>query len=55
MLRLYLFAGFRMLKDGSMWYLIKWRELGYDQATWEIEDADIPDMKQSIDDYYDLR
>lgn len=25
-------------------YLIKWRELPYDQATWEAEDMDVPEF-----------
>ncbi|KAK7482613.1 hypothetical protein BaRGS_00026112 [Batillaria attramentaria] len=42
-------------RDGSMWYLCKWRDLPYDQATWEREDADIANMKKHIDDYNTLR
>lgn len=42
-------------KDGSTWYLCKWRDLPYDQATWESEDADIADMKQHIENYENLR
>ena len=45
----------RALKDGSLWYLVKWRELGYDQATWEIEGEDIPDFQRQIDNFFDLR
>ncbi|KAL2080148.1 hypothetical protein ACEWY4_023941 [Coilia grayii] len=30
-------------KKNNVHYLIKWRELPYDQASWEAEDMDIPD------------
>ncbi|KAG8505555.1 Chromodomain-helicase-DNA-binding protein 5 [Galemys pyrenaicus] len=29
-------------KKGDVHYLIKWRDLPYDQCTWEIDDIDIP-------------
>lgn len=45
----------RTLRDGTTQYLVKWRELSYDQATWEDEDEDIFGLKQSIDYYLDLR
>ena len=44
----------RKAKDG-MWYLCKWRDLGYDQATWEKEDNNISDMKMHIENYENLR
>ncbi|XP_061520411.1 chromodomain-helicase-DNA-binding protein 4a isoform X1 [Phycodurus eques] len=31
-------------RKNNVHYLIKWRELAYDQATWEAEDMDIPDF-----------
>ncbi|XP_044598815.1 chromodomain-helicase-DNA-binding protein Mi-2 homolog isoform X3 [Cotesia glomerata] len=45
----------RTARDGRATYLVKWRDLGYDQATWEDENADIPGFKQAIDYYSDLR
>ncbi|XP_057326451.1 chromodomain-helicase-DNA-binding protein Mi-2 homolog isoform X2 [Microplitis mediator] len=45
----------RLQRDGRATYLVKWRDLGYDQATWEDENADIPGFKQAIDYYLDLR
>ncbi|XP_011698832.1 PREDICTED: chromodomain-helicase-DNA-binding protein Mi-2 homolog [Wasmannia auropunctata] len=45
----------RLQRDGRATYLVKWRELGYDQATWEDEHADIPGLKQAIEYYLDLR
>ncbi|XP_025081586.1 chromodomain-helicase-DNA-binding protein 4-like isoform X2 [Pomacea canaliculata] len=42
-------------KDGSLWYLCKWRDLPYDQATWEHDDADIASMKQHVENYENLR
>ncbi|EGI69818.1 Chromodomain-helicase-DNA-binding protein Mi-2-like protein [Acromyrmex echinatior] len=45
----------RLQRDGRATYLVKWRELGYDQATWENEHEDIPGLKQAIEYYLDLR
>lgn len=45
----------RLQRDGRATYLVKWRELGYDQATWEDEHEDIPGLKQAIEYYLDLR
>ena len=48
----------KQLRDGSYMYLIKWRDLGYDCCSWEYEeneDFDIPDLKRSINAYWDLR
>lgn len=45
----------RTMRDGRIMYLIKWRELAYDQATWEDESEDIPGMKQTVEYYMDLR
>lgn len=45
----------RLSRDGRASYLVKWRDLGYDQATWEDENADIPGLKQAIEYYLDLR
>lgn len=45
----------RVQRDGRATYLVKWRDLGYDQATWEEENADIPGLKQAVDYYLDLR
>ncbi|KAK0098849.1 hypothetical protein PV326_001415 [Microctonus aethiopoides] len=45
----------RLQRDGRASYLVKWRELGYDQATWEDEHEDIPGLKQAVDYYLDLR
>lgn len=48
-------CGDRRQRDGTIWYLVKWRDLPYDQATWEREDNDIVDMKQFIENYENLR
>lgn len=45
----------RTMRDGRTLYLVKWRELTYDQATWEEESDDIPGLKQAIEYYVDLR
>lgn len=31
-------------RKNNVHYLIKWRDLAYDQATWEAEDMDIPEF-----------
>lgn len=41
--------------DKGTYYLVKWRDLPYDQATWEKEDADIADLQTAVDDYKNLR
>ncbi|XP_043469159.1 chromodomain-helicase-DNA-binding protein Mi-2 homolog isoform X2 [Leptopilina heterotoma] len=45
----------RLQRDGRATYLVKWRELGYDQATWEEDSDDIPGLKQAVEYYLDLR
>nr|XP_027204103.1 chromodomain-helicase-DNA-binding protein Mi-2 homolog [Dermatophagoides pteronyssinus] len=48
----------KVLRDGRYMYLVKWRDLPYDQSSWEFEESiefQIPDMKKAIDDYWDLR
>ena len=46
----------RMMKDGNIWYLVKWRDLPYDQSTWEMEDHGlILELAKAVDDYYAIR
>ncbi|XP_060528036.1 chromodomain-helicase-DNA-binding protein Mi-2 homolog isoform X2 [Cylas formicarius] len=45
----------RTMRDGRTLYLVKWRELSYDQATWEDENEDIIGLKAAIEYYQDLR
>ncbi|XP_076062589.1 chromodomain-helicase-DNA-binding protein Mi-2 homolog isoform X3 [Oratosquilla oratoria] len=45
----------RTLRDGTTQYLVKWRELSYDQATWEDEDEDIVGLRTAVEYYLDLR
>lgn len=45
----------RSMRDGRTLYLVKWRELPYDQSTWEDETDDIPGLKTAIEYYLDLR
>ncbi|XP_039299734.1 chromodomain-helicase-DNA-binding protein Mi-2 homolog isoform X2 [Nilaparvata lugens] len=45
----------RTMRDGRTMYLVKWRDLPYDQSTWEEESADIPNLKRAVDYYQDLR
>ena len=39
------------MRDGRTLYLVKWRDLSYDQATWEEENENILGLKQAIDFY----
>uniref|UniRef100_A0A8D8WT53 Chromodomain-helicase-DNA-binding protein Mi-2 homolog n=1 Tax=Cacopsylla melanoneura TaxID=428564 RepID=A0A8D8WT53_9HEMI len=45
----------KTLRDGSTIYLVKWRDLPYDKATWEDENEEIPGLRESIDFYTDLK
>lgn len=40
------------MRDGRTLYLTKWRDLPYDQATWEEENDDIPGLKRAIEYYH---
>jgi hypothetical protein len=50
----------RKEKGVPMYYLVKWRELGYEQATWELEKNgefthEFENWQQHIDNYWKLR
>lgn len=45
----------RILKDGTVQYLIKWIDLNYAESTWEDEDEDIPELQLMIQNYDDLK
>uniref|UniRef100_A0A4W5RUE1 Chromodomain helicase DNA binding protein 5 n=1 Tax=Hucho hucho TaxID=62062 RepID=A0A4W5RUE1_9TELE len=42
-------------KDGDVHYMIKWRDLPYDQCTWEVDDFDVPEYNHSKHSYWDHR
>ncbi|XP_055016435.1 chromodomain-helicase-DNA-binding protein 5 [Boleophthalmus pectinirostris] len=42
-------------KDGDVHYLIKWRDLPYDQCTWETDDFEIPEYDSHKTLYWDHR
>lgn len=44
-----------MDKKNNCHYLIKWRDLAYDQATWEAEDMDIPEYEAYKLQYWNHR
>lgn len=44
-----------MDRKNNVHYLIKWRELPYDQATWEAEDMDIPEYDTYKQQYWNHR
>lgn len=45
----------RTMRDGRTLYLVKWRELQYDQSTWEEDTGEIPGLSEAIEYYTDLR
>lgn len=42
-------------EDGAVLYLVKWRDLPYNQSTWESEDEEIIGLKTAIEVYHDFR
>ncbi|XP_030597519.1 chromodomain-helicase-DNA-binding protein 4-like isoform X2 [Archocentrus centrarchus] len=42
-------------RKSNIHYLIKWRELPYDQSTWEAEDMDIPEFDTYKQQYWNHR
>ncbi len=42
-------------KKNNVHYLIKWRDLPYDQSTWESEDMDIPEFDTYKQTYWNHR
>ncbi|XP_061530376.1 chromodomain-helicase-DNA-binding protein 4 isoform X4 [Phycodurus eques] len=42
-------------RKGNVHYLIKWRDLAYDQSTWESEDMDIPEFDLYKQTYWNHR
>uniref|UniRef100_A0A8C4ZGW5 DNA helicase n=1 Tax=Gadus morhua TaxID=8049 RepID=A0A8C4ZGW5_GADMO len=42
-------------KDSDVHYLTKWRDLAYDQSTWERDDFDVPDYDPQKALYWDHR
>ncbi|XP_029602603.1 chromodomain-helicase-DNA-binding protein 4 isoform X2 [Salmo trutta] len=42
-------------KKNNVHYLIKWRDLAYDQASWESEEMDIPEYDQYKQTYWNHR
>ncbi|KHJ49018.1 PHD-finger [Trichuris suis] len=45
----------KLHKHGSVDYLIKWRELSYDQASWEADEFEIPNFADAVQNYWDHR
>ena len=43
------------MRDGRTLYLVKWRELPYEQSTWEEEEEDVPGLKIAVEYYQDHR
>lgn len=45
----------KVLRNNVTYYLVKWKDLPYDQATWESEDADVHNSKKFVDQYWEIR
>ncbi|XP_060558085.1 chromodomain-helicase-DNA-binding protein 5-like [Ruditapes philippinarum] len=43
------------IERGVNYYLVKWRDLNYDMATWEPEDSKVPEFKTYVEFYDNLR
>ena len=41
-----------MDKKGSYHYLVKWRDLPYDQSTWEEDEMSIPEYEEHKQSYW---
>ncbi|XP_059098801.1 chromodomain-helicase-DNA-binding protein Mi-2 homolog isoform X2 [Tigriopus californicus] len=48
-------ANKRTNRDGSVQYFVKWRDLPYQDCSWEDEDMEIPDFQTYIQHFEDLR
>ncbi len=55
-LQIHRVLNYKKTKRGDEWYLIKWRDLGYEQSTWELEDGEVAqkirDWKKQVDFYW---
>ena len=40
-LQIHRVLNYKRTKRQDEWYLIKWRDLGYEQSTWEMEDGEV--------------
>uniref|UniRef100_A0A1I8J0U6 DNA helicase n=1 Tax=Macrostomum lignano TaxID=282301 RepID=A0A1I8J0U6_9PLAT len=46
---------YRKTKSGH-WYLIKWRDLSYEECTWENpEEIEIPNFEKAIEEYFTMK
>ncbi|PAA78378.1 hypothetical protein BOX15_Mlig006386g1, partial [Macrostomum lignano] len=46
---------YRKTKSGD-WYLIKWRDLSYEECTWENpEEIEIPNFERAIEEYFTMK
>ena len=50
---------YKKTNRGDEWYLIKWRDQGYDAATWELEGGEVAtqilNWKKECDIYWQLK
>ncbi|KAF7256300.1 hypothetical protein EG68_06473 [Paragonimus skrjabini miyazakii] len=42
-------------KGGREWFLVKWRDLSYDECTWEERDSEVTDIARYIEEYRTMR
>uniref|UniRef100_A0A5S6QHK0 Chromodomain-helicase-DNA-binding protein 3 n=1 Tax=Trichuris muris TaxID=70415 RepID=A0A5S6QHK0_TRIMR len=45
----------KLHKHGTVEYLIKWRELSYDQASWESDEFELPNFADAMQYYWEHR
>ena len=55
-LQIHRVINYKKTNRGNEWYLVKWRDLGYELSTWEMEGGDIAarirDWKKQCDSYW---
>lgn len=58
-LQIHRILNYKKTNRGDEWYLIKWRDLGYENSTWELEGGEIAvqihDWKKQCDIYWALK
>lgn len=49
---IFLFLSHSVDKKGNYHYLVKWRDLPYDQSTWEEDEMNIPEYEDHKQSYW---
>lgn len=53
-LQIHRFLNYKKTNRGNEWYLIKWRSLGYEWSTWEMEGSDVANRMRDWKKFKDL-